>query len=114
MDTEQQSKSLSDELYSLGEQVKACYAKSLIYEDALEFNNVTEEQRNALEDNKYYWSGIQRIEFDAKSILTETMLRIVKVGKPSEQLAAVKMLGEIIYPSRYGKANSRDENNVKD
>jgi len=107
------NKPLADELYIIGQRVKSAYAQCLVYEDALEYCNIDDELRKELEDNKYYWADIQRIEFEAKSLLTATLHSIIQTGKPSEQLQAVKALGEVIYPERFGKVESKDSNNVR-
>ena len=104
---------LSDELCRLQRRIEDAYKKCHVYEAALEYCGVTEEQRNTLEANKYYWIRIQQIEFEERSLLTETLHRIITNGKPSEQLVAVKMLGEIIYPEKFGKADKSNENNVR-
>lgn len=103
---------LSDELFKLGERVKEAYKKCHVYEAALEYCNVTEEQRATMEENKYYWTQVQQIEFEERSLLTETLHKIILKGKPSEQLSAVKMLGEIIYPEKFGKSDKTTDNNV--
>ena len=104
---------LSDELFALQRRVEDAYKKCHVYEAALEYCGVTEEQRSILEANKYYWVKIQQIEFEERSLLTETLHNIVMHGKPSEQLTAVKMLGEIIYPEKFGKVDKNTENNVR-
>lgn len=104
---------LSDELFTLQRRIEESYKKCHVYEAALEYCGVTEEQRNELEANKYYWAKIQQIEFEERSLLTDTLHRIIMYGKPSEQLTAVKMLGEIIYPEKFGKVDKGNENNVR-
>ena len=104
---------LSDELFTLGERVKEAYKKCHVYDTALEYCGVTQEQRKKLEDNKFWWSQIQQIEFDERALLTETLHKIIQTGKPTERLSAVKMLGEIIYPEKFGKGDKDTESNVK-
>lgn len=104
---------LSDELMRLSRQVEDAYRKCHVYETALEACGVCDEDRVLLEANKYYWATIQKIEFEEKALLTATLHNIIMKGKPTEQLTAIKMLGEIIYPEKFGKMEKNNDSNVQ-
>ena len=98
-------------LYTKGQSVKDAYKRCLVYEDALSYVGVTDEERTRLEDNRYYWADIKKIEFDARADLIETLSSLIKGGKSgAEKLQAVKMLGEVIYPERFGKGGPQADN----
>lgn len=102
---------LSPALYTKGQSVKDAYKRCLVYEDALSYVGISDEERMQLEDNRYYWADIKKIEFDARADLIETLSGLIKNGKSGgEKLQAVKMLGEVIYPERFGKGGASDSN----
>lgn len=108
-----EERELPDKLYLLGERVKEAFKKCHIYEDAVDYVGLTEDEQVELEANKYYWSEINQIEFEQKALLTDTLHKIINTGKNAERLTAVRMLGEIIYAERFGKGDKGGDANVE-
>jgi len=91
------------------------YQKSYDYDLALKTYEVTDEERDLLEEDSLYCYKMQLIDSTMKAELVQGLVHLSSASNKREnvRLEAIKQLGRMLYPEVFKKSDSNDDNEPK-